>query len=167
MYFFIHYFFHGGDVMDYEINSETCAILPVDIATSKIVENSSDYVVNDSSLAVLEHSCEYFGSSYDGRKVGSKDVLNSSYKLPIVVEDTRNLVFFPTTSPLDEDCSWISLKNIKEYRRIDDLNTEVEFKNGKIITVGISYNSFNNQVLRASRLESILRNRREKAEKTN
>ena len=83
------------------------------------------------------------------------------------MEDTRNLVFFPTTSPIDNDCSWISLKNIKEYRRLNNLQTEVEFKNGKIITVDISYNSFNNQVMRASRLESITRNRREKAEKLN
>ena len=152
---------------DYEINDETLAIIPDDIWNSIVVEDNCDYEVSRKPIDIVDYSCKYFGSSYDGRKVGSKDVLNSSYKLPIVVEDTRNLVFFPTTSPLDEDCSWISLKNIKEYRRIDDLNTEVEFKNGKIITVGISYNSFNNQVLRASRLESILRNRREKAEKAN
>ena len=152
---------------DYEINDETLAIIPDDIWNSIVVEDNCDYEVSRKPIDIVDYSCKYFGSSYHGRKVGSKDVLNSSYKLPIVVEDTTNLVFFPTTSPLDEDCSWISLKNIKEYRRIDDLNTEVEFKNGKIITVGISYNSFNNQVLRASRLESILRNRREKAEKTN
>ena len=152
---------------DYEINDETLAIIPDDIWNSIVVEDNCDYEVSGKPLEIVDYSCKYFGSSYPGRKEGSKDVLNSSYKLPIVVEDTRNLVFFPTTSPTDDDCSWISLKNIKEYRRIDDLNTEVEFKNGKIITVGISYNSFNNQVLRASRLESILRNRREKAEKTN
>ncbi len=152
---------------DYEINDETLAIIPDDIWNSIVVEDNCDYEVSGKPLEIVDYSCKYFGSSYPGRKEGSKDVLNSSYKLPIVVEDTRNLVFFPTTSPTDDDCSWISLKNIKEYRRIDDLNTEVEFKNGKIITVGISYNSFNNQVLRASRLESILRNRREKAEKAN
>ena len=152
---------------DYEINDETLAIIPDDIWNSIVVEDNCDYEVSGKPLEIVDYSCKYFGSSYPGRKEGSKDVLNSSYKLPIVVEDTRNLVFFPTTSPTDDDCSWISLKNIKEYRGIDDLNTEVEFKNGKIITVGISYNSFNNQVLRASRLESILRNRREKAEKAN
>ena len=121
------------------------------ILNSIVVEDNCDYEVSGKPLEIVDYSCKYFGSSYPGRKEGSKDVLNSSYKLPIVVEDTRNLVFFPTTSPTDDDCSWISLKNIKEYRRIDDLNTEVEFKNGKVITVGISYNSFNNQVLRASR----------------
>ena len=152
---------------DYEINDETLAIIPDDIWNSIVVEDNCNYEVERKPLDIIDYSCKYFGSSYPGRKEGSKDLLNSSYKLPILVEDTRNLVFFPTTSPIDNDCSWISLKNIKEYRRLNNLQTEVEFKNGKIITVDISYNSFNNQVMRASRLESITRNRREKAEKLN
>ncbi len=152
---------------DYEINDETLAIIPDDIWNSIVVEDNCNYEVERKPLDIIDYSCKYFGSSYPGRKEGSKDILNSSYKLPILVEDTRNLVFFPTTSPIDNDCSWISLKNIKEYRRLNNLQTEVEFKNGKIITVDISYNSFNNQVMRASRLESITRNRREKAEKLN
>ena len=80
-----------------------------------------------------------------------------------MVEDTKNLIFFPTTSPIDDDCSWISLKNIKSYSKLTSTKTQVEFKNGKVLTVDISYNSFNNQVMRASRLESIIRSRKEKA----
>ena len=153
---------------DYEINDETLAIMPgEDLWDSVVVEDDCNYEVKMKPLEIIDYSCKYFGSSYPGRKEGSKGILNSSYKLPILVEDTRNLVFFPTTSPIDDDCSWISLKNIKEYRRIDPNNTEVEFKNGKLLKVNISYNSFNNQVMRASRLESITRNRREKAEKLN
>ena len=150
---------------DYEINDETLAIVPNDIWNSIVVEDNCDYDVSKKPLQIIDYSCKYFGSSYSGRKEGSKDVLNSSYKLPILVEDTRNLVFFPTTSPQDDDCSWISLKNIKEYRKYNNTKTEVEFRNGKTIIVDISYNSFNNQVMRASRLESIIRTRREKAEK--
>ncbi len=151
---------------DYEINDETLAIMPgEDLWDSVVVEDECNYEVNMKPLEIINYSCKYFGSSYPGRKEGAKGILNSSYKLPILVEDTRNLIFFPTTSPNDDDCGWISLKNIKEYRKLDSNNTEVEFKNGKILNVNISYNSFNNQVMRASRLESITRNRREKAEK--
>ena len=153
---------------DYEINDETLAIMPgKDLWDSVVVEDDCNYEVKMKPLEIVDYSCKYFGSSYPGRKEGSKGILNSSYKLPILVEDTRNLVFFLTTSPIDDDCSWISLKNIKSYRRLDPNNTEVEFKNGKLLKVNISYNSFNNQVMRASRLESITRNRREKAEKAN
>ncbi len=148
---------------DYEINDETLAIMPSDIWESVVVEDDCNYEVKMKPLEIVDYSCKYFGSSYEGRKIGAGEILNSGYKLPIMVEDTRNLIFFPTTSPQDNNCSWISLKNVKSYRKITSTKTEVEFKNGKILTIDISYNSFNNQIMRASRLESILRNRKEKA----
>lgn len=148
---------------DYEINDETLAIIPNDTWESIVVEDSCNYEVKMRPLDIVDYSCKYFGSSYSGRKVGSSEILNSGYKLPIMVEDTRNLIFFPTSSPLDDNCSWISLKNVKSYKRITNMKTQIEFKNGKVITVDISYNSFNNQVMRASRLESIIRSRKEKA----
>ena len=148
---------------DYEINEETLAIMPDDVWSSMVLEDDFKYEVNKTPLEILDYSCKYFGSSYPGRKDGSKDILNSSYKLPILVEDTRNIIFFPTSSPLDDSCTWISLGNIKDYRKVGKNKTEILFKNNKVVTVDVSYYSFNNQVMRASRLESIIRNRKEKA----
>ena len=148
---------------DYEINEETLAIMPDDVWSSMVLEDDFKYEVNKTPLEILDYSCKYFGSSYPGRKDGSKDILNSSYKLPILVEDTRNIIFFPTSSPLDDGCTWISLGNIKDYRKVGKNKTEILFKNNKVMTVDVSYYSFNNQVMRASRLESIIRNRKEKA----
>ena len=128
-----------------------------------VLEDDYKYEVNKTPLEILDYSCKYFGSSYPGRKDGSKNILNSSYKLPILIEDTKNIIFFPTSSPLDDECTWISLSNIKDYRKVGNNKTEILFKNNKVITVNISYYSFNNQVMRASRLESIIRNRKEKA----
>ena len=148
---------------DYEINEETLAIMPDDVWSSMVLEDDFKYEVNKTPLEILDYSCKHFGSSYPGRKDGSKDILNSSYKLPILVEDTRNIIFFPTSSPLDDSCTWISLGNIKDYRKVGKNKTEILFKNNKVMTVDVSYYSFNNQVMRASRLESIIRNRKEKA----
>ena len=149
---------------DYEINDETLAIMPGgDLWDSVVVEDDCNYEVKMKPLEIVDYSCRYFGSSYEGRKTGAGEILNSSYKVPVMVEDTKNLIFFPTTSPIDDDCSWISLKNIKSYNKLTSTKTQVEFKNGKVLTVDISYNSFNNQVMRASRLESIIRSRKEKA----
>lgn len=79
---------------DYEINEETLAIMPDDVWSSMVLEDDFKYEVNKTPLEILDYSCKYFGSSYPGRKDGSKDILNSSYKLPILVEDTRNIIFF-------------------------------------------------------------------------
>ncbi len=59
--------------MDYEITFDTQVILPVENNSSRIIENNESYVINVPPMQVLEHSCEYFGSSYEGRKEGTKN----------------------------------------------------------------------------------------------
>lgn len=151
--------------MIYEINPETLAILPISETKSKVVELNNEYLVDFSPYEIMEHSCNYFGSSLQGRFEGSKNMLGSIYKAPILVEDSRNLIFFPTMSPTLENNSWISLNNIKEYTQ-EDLKTYIYFDNNKKIEIDIPYLSVENQVLRASRLNSIY-NKRKNYEKSN
>ena len=108
----------------------------------------------------MDESCKYFGSSYEGRKAGAKSILGAEYKVPIVVEDSTNLVVFPTTSPYADNCVWISLKRVKNIYKIDANNTKIIFDNNKEIIVPCSFRSLENQLSRASRLDLILRNRK-------
>lgn len=108
----------------------------------------------------MEDSCRYFGSSYEGRKIGSKEILGAEYKVPIVIEDSNNLIAFPTTSPYSDDCSWISLKRVNNIYKIDNNNTKIVFDNNKEIIVPCSFRSIENQLSRASRLDLVLRNRK-------
>ena len=89
---------------EYEINEGTLAVLSVDNKTSKIMEDEQDYVVKQSSFDVMDHSCRYFGSSYEGRRQGAKEIIGANYKLPIIIEDGRNIVFFPTLAAEDNEC---------------------------------------------------------------
>ena len=146
--------------MKYEINSETLLIMPELNYKSKVFEKEREYVVETTPFKIMEHSCEYFGSSLEGRLKGSKNMIGSIYKAPILVEESRNLIFFPTVSPSLGDNIWISFNNIEKYHK-DGNKTKVIFKNKKEITLDIPYHSFDNQVLRGSRLESVMRNRKE------
>ena len=146
----------------YEINDATLAIIPDKKANSLILEEGTEYKIEAKPLKIIDYSCKYFGSSYVGRREGSKQILQTAYKLPIMIEDTRNIVFFPTNSPEETECSWLALNKIEKIRPLSSRNnyTEIEFANGKILELPISYKSLENQILRASRLESVIRNRR-------
>ncbi len=146
----------------YEINDATLAIIPDKKSNSLILEEGTEYKIEAKPLKIIDYSCKYFGSSYVGRREGSKQILQTAYKLPIMVEDTRNIVFFPTNSPEETECSWLALNKIEKIRPLSSRNnyTEVEFANGKVLALPISYKSLENQILRASRLESVIRNRR-------
>ena len=108
----------------------------------------------------METSCRYFGSTYNGRKESARDILGAEYKVPIIVEDSDNLIVFPTTSPLSDDCIWISLKRIKKFEKIDACNTKIIFDNNREIIVPCSFRTIENQVSRASRLDLIMRSRK-------
>ena len=146
--------------MKYEINEGTLAILPIDSEKSKVFEDEREYVITESPYKILDESCKYFGSSYKGRKEGAKSILGDGYKIPILVEDGRNIVFFPTISPFDKDCIWLSSKNIRYILPIDDFTSKVIFNNSQEIQVPVSYRSLENQLFRATRLESVVRNRK-------
>ena len=78
------------------------------------------------------------------------------------MEDSDNLIVFPTTSPQSDECIWISLRRVKKFEKIDGTNTRIIFDNNKEIIVPCSYRSIENQVSRASRLDLIMRSRKNK-----
>lgn len=143
----------------YEINNSTVALIPVGINETKIIEEEQIFNVQKNTTEIINHSCKYFGSSFVGRKEGTKALMGVSYKAPIIVEETQSIIFFPTSSPRFENCYWISLGHVNDYSKMEKY-TLINFKNGEKLELEISYGSLENQVLRATRLESILRHRK-------
>lgn len=143
----------------YEINNDTLAIIPTGDFKSEVIEKTSRFIVNMPPIKIIENSCAYFGSSYEGRFLGTKNLIGISHKAPIIIEESKEIIFFPTSSPRLCNCIWISLKNLGEYKRNEN-NSIIMFNNGNILDLDISYGSLDNQVLRAARLESVLRLRK-------
>ena len=143
---------------NYEINEDTLAIIS-NYPNTKIYEGNKSYLIKDNTLNIIKKSCEYFGSSYLGRHEGTKSLIGVSHKSPIIIEESREIIFFPTNSPRIYECAWISLKNLQNYKKGKD-NTTIIFNNGHLLNLDISYGSLDNQVLRAARLESVLRLRK-------
>ena len=142
--------------MNYEINNNTQAIYPFGRNSSKIIEDEDEYTVKFKPLNILEHSCEYFGSSYEGRKEGTKKLLGITHKSPIIIEESGKIIFFPTTSPDNKDCVWINLEKVDRYFKNGSKKSTILFKNGQTLDLNISIGSLTNQVLRATRLKYIL-----------
>lgn len=146
-------------INNYEINGNTLAIIPIAKNKSRVFEADNEIIVNKSAKEIIDDSCKYFGSSYSGRFEGTKKILGVSYKSPIIIEESREIIFFPTTSPRNGNCSWISLNNIEDYVKNDE-RTLVNFKNGNTLDLGVSLGSFENQMIRSMRLANILKRRK-------
>ena len=124
---------------NYEINEDTLAIIS-NYPNTKIYEGNKSYLIKDNTLNIIKKSCEYFGSTFEGRRRGTRILTGYSTKSPIIIEESKDIIFFPTSSPRSKNCSWISLNNVKDYRKIDK-NTEIVMKIQSVKPEG-GYNDF-------------------------
>ena len=142
-------------MINYEINEDTYAVISESIGKTKIIEKDYDITIDDDAYKVMDDSCKYYGSSYVGRIEAAKSILNCSYKLPILVEESSVLIFFPTKSSLSDDCCWININSISNIEKVDNKSL-ITFKNGKKMLFDISKLSIENQIYRSSKLESTI-----------
>lgn len=145
--------------MEYEINSQTLAIVPIDKNTSKIYEEETEYIIKKSANSIIKFNCEFYGSSYQGRCIGTKSLTGIKTKFPIIIEESRNIIFFPTTSTRNKQSMWIALNKIKSYKKYK-YDSQIIFENDSRINTNISLYSLENQICRATMLKSKLYDRK-------
>lgn len=147
----------------HEINPLTMAIIssrdeegrPI----SYILEENTEYISRNSPSKLIDAACMFFGSSLRGRQEGARDISGLTHKVPISIDPSSGMYFFPTYSPISPKCSWIAHSHIDKITRLPDRKTEIGFKNGKLITLDVSYGSITNQVRRTAQYRFLLDNR--------
>ena len=87
-------------MISYEINCNTMALIPIDENNTKIIERNKIFIINNNIMDIIKNSCEYFGSSYLGRKEGTKNLTGITHKSPIIIEESNKLIYFPTESQI-------------------------------------------------------------------
>ena len=140
----------------YEINNETLLIVPYDYGKSKVYEYDDEFIVNIIPLTIVKNSCMFFGSSFDGRRLASKNIIGVDMKVPIIIEESKNVIFFPVSSCISKNSIWISYQNLIKYSKIDCNSSMLYFKNNKSIKLNTKYNLIDNQVIRCIKLDTLL-----------
>ncbi|MEM5594210.1 competence protein ComK [Niallia circulans] len=83
----------------YYINYHTLAVLPSIVANgdiySKVYEHNNVFLCKLSPLMIVKATCGYLGSSYEGRREGTRQLMTYYHKLPIVIDDFNSVYFFP------------------------------------------------------------------------
>lgn len=140
----------------YEINVETLLIMPNGRGKSKVYETDGELFINMSPLSIIKNSCLYFGSTYEGRKEGTQKMIGVEMKIPILIEDSRNIIFFPISSCINKNSTWISYQNLLKYSKLNEFSTMLYFKSGRNIRIDTKYNLIDNQVIRCIKMDSLL-----------
>ena len=145
---------------NYIINYETLLIIPFEDDKSKVFEVDEELIVNMKPFDIIKNSCLFFGSSYEGRREGTSSLLKCNIKLPIIIEDSKCLIFFPTYSFKNEKNIWVSYNNLIDYKKYNANSTLFVFKNNNDIKVNVKQNIVDNQFIRCLKIEAIIRKRK-------
>ena len=148
----------------YEIDLSTVMLIGIDESKTKVVTLDDEFILDIDSKKIMDNSCKFFGSSLSDRVNMTKRLINISSKSPIIVEDSRNIIFFPLKSVRDKCNIWISFNNLEKYVKNGD-RTAFVFKNNKRVVIDFSYYIIDNQVTRSLMLDYELKKRRESLEK--
>ncbi|MFJ5622471.1 competence protein ComK [Peribacillus loiseleuriae] len=144
-------------IENYEITPFTCFIKPIVYGSkiySQVVEINDEFISPFKPKVIINQSCEYFGSSYEGRKGGTRRLIGVTHKAPIIIDQTNPIFFFPTASPLSDDCIWIAHHHVIDYKKKGNGMVQVYYRNNITLEVNISIGSFTNQMQRTAVLES-------------
>ena len=150
-------------IEEYQISRSTLAILPMEYGSklySQIYDLDNNQFSPSKPLELIKKGCRAFCSSYEGRRDGSRQLLGFTHKIPITIDSTNMMYFFPTASPLSKRCAWISHAHVLHYEKVDSANTLVYFRNKKTVIIPVSTYTFENQMLRTALLRTNLMQRK-------
>ncbi|WP_376700388.1 competence protein ComK [Paenilisteria rocourtiae] len=139
----------------YEVNPHTMIILPLKTKSgvqSEVFELNDHRISSFTPLFLIKTSCQYFGSSYEGRREGTRFLTGVTHKPPIMIDPVSFTYAFPTTSAGRDDCIWIFPQHISEYYDSNYNCTTIRFNNKQKIKISVSFATFNNQMARVSML---------------
>ena len=136
---------------DFELSSNVVLLRSISDNTTELVNYNETLTIPLNSKTIIDRNCKLFGSSLNGRIESSREWLGYDYKLPIIIDEIRNLVLFPTRSVDSPKNIWISYNAIDDYNQTKN-GIELLLKNGNSIVIKESFNVFESQFIRASKL---------------
>ena len=148
----------------YEIDLSTLLLIGQENDTTRVITTTGEFVVSTNAKSIIEHSCNYFGSTLMERVNTTNRLVKLKTKTPIIIEESRHIIFFPLKSIREKNNIWISFNNLDKYEKNND-GTVLTFKCNKSIVVNFSYYIVDNQVTRSLILDYELQNRIKSLEK--
>lgn len=122
-------------------------------------EDDEHYVSGLTPTKMIDYTCRYFGANLKGRQEGTRDICGITHKAPISINPMSGMYFFPTISPANPQCSWISHSHIERVNKAVNQQAEIVFKNGKKLLLNVSFGSIINQVQRTAQYRYLLDSR--------
>lgn len=141
----------------YIIMEDTMAILPCFTSTghlnSTVLEEYQEIHVETDPFALVDGSCDYYGSDLAGRLKSAQTILKGKRMLPALISERNKVCMVPSCSPYSPECIWLSYKHILEVVKIGNQSI-VLFTNYQKLELDITRGTLDTKLDMAARLIS-------------
>lgn len=143
---------------NYLINNDTVALLKK--CDKSIIYTLDDIkVINNNLKFILEYNCNYYGSSLDGRKKCAKSILNVKYRIPIIIDESHNIILLQLNSFRDKECLFLVANKILDMEEINNC-LKITCINNQEFYVNLSKSSLEKMLLQSFKLNNTLKSRK-------
>ncbi len=141
---------------NYIINNNTVAILKNNNKT--IIFDVDNYqVINKNIKYVLECNCNYYGSSLEGRRKSIQKILNTCYKVPILINN--KIILLQINSLRNNNCLFIVLNKVLNFKKTLN-NLIIRCDNNLIFSSKISQTSFEKMLINGIKINNIIKSQK-------
>lgn len=148
----------------YEIDLSTLMLIGIDDYSTLVITTEKEFIVQENAKKIIDNSCKFFGSSLRECTNATQRIVNIHSKVPIIIEQSRSIIFFPLKSSREKNNIWISFNNLIKYEKKDN-KTVLYFKENIVKKIEFSYYIVDNQVTRSLVLDYEVNKRRKSLEK--
>ncbi|WP_257351950.1 competence protein ComK [Pseudalkalibacillus decolorationis] len=150
-------------VKDYLINVDTMVILPhfdrFGNLYSMVCEVNRRFYVEEKPSEIINNSCLFNGSSFQGRVEGAIHITKYNRMVPIMICNRQGIYFFPTQSSKSNYCIWFAHDHIEAIAPKDADSCEVILSNKQAILIKSSKAVIETKVNRTAQYRHLVNQR--------
>ncbi|WP_165820794.1 competence protein ComK [Pueribacillus theae] len=124
---------------EYIMTSDTMALVPHLNQYGELwsfgMELNRTILIRKNPKTILNDSCKFFGSSYEGRVDGTKAIMNRGKMYPIAICVPLDMYMFPLVSPNNYTCVWLSYVHIRDIDAYQTHHAKITFMNEQQLIV--------------------------------
>ncbi|WP_158634035.1 competence protein ComK [Radiobacillus deserti] len=150
---------------NYEITEMTMALVPkfhTEYRTLAIETGGKMIYIEKTPLELIEHACIQGWSTLTGRRKAILKRTGFSHKVPILLDEAKEIITFPSKSPKSDKCSWIFyhhvsfVQKISKQRNNKEYLTTIVFKDGQTLEMKESSYILERQLFRSYKFTKML-----------
>ncbi len=143
---------------NYILDNNTIALKKV--GTKTVIYKESEVKEFKTNIKmVIDFNCNYYGSSWEGRKKCAQNILKIKYRVPIIIDIYHNIILLQLNSIRNKECLFLVANKIIDYEEKEG-KLKITCYHNNVFYTSLSKSSLEKMLLQSFKLANTLKSRK-------